>query len=63
MSYSFFATVARMKYISRWALMRNAREENLSEHSLEVAMLARALCTSCNVRYGKHLDADHAAII
>ncbi len=52
-----------MKYISRWALMRNAREENLSEHSLEVAMLAHALCTIGNVRYGKHLDADHAALI
>lgn len=63
MSYSFFATVARMKYINRWALMRNAREENLSEHSLEVAMLAHALCTIGNVRYGRHLDADHAALI
>lgn len=63
MSYSFFATVARMKYINRWALMRNAREENLSEHSLEVAMLAHALCTIGNVRYGRHLDADRAAII
>jgi 5'-deoxynucleotidase len=34
MTYNFFATVSRMKYIDRWALMRNAREENLSEHSL-----------------------------
>ena len=63
MSYSFFATVSRMKYINRWALMRNAREENLSEHSLEVAMIAHALCTIGNVRYGKHLEADQAALI
>ena len=63
MEYSFFATVSRMKYISRWALMRNSREENLSEHSLEVAMIAHALCTIGNVRYGHHLNADHAALI
>ena len=31
---TFFAIVSRMKYIERWALMRSARPENLSEHSL-----------------------------
>lgn len=61
-TYSFFATIARMKYIERWALMRNAREENLSEHSMEVGMIAHALCTIGNVRLGKHLDADRAAL-
>ncbi len=60
---SFFATVSRMKYINRWALMRNTREENLSEHSLEVAMIAHALCVIGNIRHGKELDADHAAMI
>ncbi|MCR5674805.1 MAG: 5'-deoxynucleotidase [Lachnospiraceae bacterium] len=63
MSYSFFATVSRMKYIDRWALMRNAREENLSEHSLEVAMIAHALCVISNTRYGKKLNAEKAALI
>ena len=62
-TYSFFATIARMKYIERWALMRNAREENLSEHSMEVGMIAHALCTIGNVRLGKDLDADRAALI
>jgi len=62
-AYSFFATIARMKYIERWALMRNAREENLSEHSMEVGMIAHALCTLGNIRFGKHLDADRAALI
>lgn len=52
-----------MKYIDRWALMRNSREENLSEHSLEVAMIANALCVIGNVRYGRHLDAEKAALI
>lgn len=59
----FFATVSRMKYINRWALMRNARTENLSEHSLEVAMIAHVLCTIGNVRYDRDLDADRAAMI
>lgn len=39
----FFAMLSRMKYINRWGLMRNARSENLSEHSLEVAYIAHAL--------------------
>ena len=63
MDYPFFATVSRMKYIERWALMRNSRAENLSEHSLEVAMLSHALCTLGNVRLGKQLNAEKAALI
>ena len=63
MNYNFFALISRMKYINRWALMRNTREENLCEHSMEVAMIAHALCTIGNVRYGKNLDANKAALI
>ncbi len=62
-TYNFFATISRMKYIERWALMRNSRPETLSEHSLEVAMLSHLLCTIGNVRYGKKLDAEKAALI
>lgn len=60
---TFFALVSRMKYIERWALMRSARPENLSEHSLEVAMIAHALATIANVRYGRSLDASRAAVV
>lgn len=63
MNYNFFALISRMKYIERWALMRNTRPENLCEHSMEVAMIAHALCTIGNVRYGKNLDANRAAMI
>ena len=63
MTHNFFATISRMKYIERWALMRNSRAETLSEHSLEVAMLSHALCVLGNERYGKHLDANKAALI
>ena len=52
-----------MKYIERWALMRSSRPENLSEHSLDVAMIAHALAVIGNVRYGRNLDADKAALI
>lgn len=40
---NFFAFIFRMKYINRWALMRNTRNENVSEHSLEVSVIAHAL--------------------
>lgn len=63
MSSSFFAMMGRMKYINRWALMRNSREENICEHSQEVAMLSHALCVIGNRRLGKNLDAERAAMI
>lgn len=59
----FLATLSRMKYIERWALMRNSRPENLSEHSLEVSMIAHTLCVIGNARYGKNLNAEKAALI
>lgn len=60
---TFFAAIDRMKYIERWALMHSARGESLSEHSLEVAVIAHALCVIANTRYGKHLNAEKAALI
>lgn len=63
MENGFYATVYRMRYINRWALMRGTNEENLAEHSLDVAMIAHALCLIGNKRYGRHLDANLAAVI
>lgn len=63
MQSTFFAIVSRMKHIDRWALMRSSRPENLSEHSLEVAMIAHALATIGNVRYGRSLDASRASLV
>ena len=59
----FFAMMSRMKYIERWALMRNSIPENISEHSLEVSMLAHALAVIGNRRFGKSLNAEKAALI
>lgn len=41
--YNFFAYIARMKYITRWSLMRNSLPENIQEHSHMAAVLAHAL--------------------
>lgn len=60
---TFFAAIARMKYIERWALMHSARAESLSEHSMEVAMISHALCMIGNERYAKHLNGEKAALI
>lgn len=60
---NFFAMLSRMKYINRWGLMNNTREENISEHSLEVALLAHALVTIANERFGANLSADRAAVM
>ena len=59
----FLAILSRLKYIERWALMRNSRSENLSEHSLEVSMIAHMLCVIGNARYDHHLDASRAALL
>ncbi|MCM1158543.1 MAG: 5'-deoxynucleotidase [Bacteroidales bacterium] len=59
----FFAMLSRMKYINRWALMRNSYPENISEHSLEVGMLAHALVLISNKQFGNRLNAERAALI
>ena len=62
MNNEFYAMISRMKYIDRWALMRNTEAENLMQHSYEVAVLAHALCVLGNTRCGMDLDADKAAV-
>ena len=59
----FYALVFRQKYIRRWGLMRNAREETLSEHACECAVLAHALALIGNRCFGKKYDADRAATL
>ena len=61
--YSFFAMMARMKNIERWALMRNSVRENISEHSLEVAMLAHGLAIIANEKCGQELDPNEVALM
>ncbi len=60
---NFYAMMSRMKYINRWGLMNNTKYENLSEHSLQVAMLAHCLVLIHNKRFAGSLNAERASIL
>ena len=61
--YHFFAYMARMKLIRRWSLMKSVTEENIAEHSAQVAQIAHALALIKNRFFGGELDADRIATI
>jgi 5'-deoxynucleotidase len=56
----FFAYMSRMKHIKRWALMRNTWQEDIAQHSLQVAMIAHALALLRNERFGGGADPERA---
>ena len=58
----FFAYTARMRFISRWALMRNSQPENIQEHSHQVAVLAHALAVIRNRCFGGQVDPGTVAV-
>ena len=60
---NFYAMMSRMEYINRWGLMNNTKYENLSEHSLQVAMLAHCLVLIHNKRFAGSLNAERASIL
>lgn len=57
----FFAYVSRMRFIQRWALMRNTVPENVQEHSHQVAVLAHALAVIRNKNFNGQVDAGAVA--
>lgn len=60
--YSFYAYISRMRYISRWGLMRNSCPENIQEHSHMVAVLAHALGLISREVYGhSHISPETCA--
>lgn len=59
----FFAYLSKMKFITRWSLMRNTWRENLQEHSLQVAMVAHILAVIRNRLYGGDLDPERVALL
>ena len=63
MKNGFFAFTARIKYINRWALMRNTTYETLSQHSQEVAVIAHALAVIGNKRLSENYNAERAALL
>ena len=62
MAYNFYAFMDRMKYIKRWSLMRSVREENIMEHSQQVAMLSHALAIITNKMYGGSLNVEKCVL-
>ena len=61
MSDNFFAYISRMRYITRWSLMRNSVPENIQEHSHMVAVLAHALGLIRRDVFGLDCDPEEAA--
>ena len=57
----FFAWLFRMRYIRRWALMRNTASENVLEHTCETAAIAHALAVIRNRIFGGDADPGAAA--
>ena len=62
MSEHFFPMIARMRYITRWGLMRNTDPENIQEHSHMVAVLAHALAVIQNEKFGGQVDPGAVAV-
>ena len=58
---NFYALMARMKNIDRWALMRSVMPENVQEHSHMVAVLAHALAVIRRDVFGIPCDPNAAA--
>lgn len=63
MSQSFFAYISRLRYISRWGLMRNTVQENVQEHSHMVAVFAHALALIRRDIYGQEIDPGTVALL
>lgn len=59
----FYSMLSRMKLINRWGLMRNTRNENISEHSLETAMIAHCLAVVHNTYFGGNVNAERCALL
>lgn len=59
----FFAFISRMKFIKRWSLMRSVREENIMEHSLDVAIIAHALALIKNKMFGGGVNVEKVVLL
>lgn len=60
-SSSFYAYLSRLRWIKRWGLKRNAHEENVMEHSWEVAVIAHTLALIKNRYFDGKVDAHAVA--
>lgn len=61
MSSNYYGMIFRMKFIKRWALMRNMSEESLSQHSLDTAFIAHGLAVIGKTRFMDNISPECAA--
>lgn len=57
----FYAYLSRLRWIKHWGLKRNAHEENVMEHSWEVAVIVHTLALIKNRYFEGNLDANAIA--
>ena len=62
MDYPVYALLSRMRYITRWGLMRNTFSENIQEHSHMVAVLAHGLALIRRDILGLEAEPERAAV-
>lgn len=60
---TFLSWIVRMSLIKRWALMLCIRQENVSEHSHQVAVIAHMLAVIKNKLFEGNINADRVATI
>lgn len=58
----FYAFMDRMKFIRRWSLMRSVREENILEHTGQVALFTHALCEIENSIFAGNVNVERAVL-
>ena len=60
--FNFNALLARLKYIPRWSLMRQNVEEDLAQHTSEVALIVHTLCLLANNKFNHPVNSEKVVV-
>jgi 5'-deoxynucleotidase len=58
----FFAYISKLRWLQRWGMKRNVINENVMEHSWEVATIAHVLALVRNRYFGGQLDVNAVVV-
>ena len=58
----FYAYISKIRWLKRWGLKRNTTDENVMEHSWEVAAIAHTLAIIHNRYFDGSIDANLVAV-
>jgi 5'-deoxynucleotidase len=58
----FYAYISKLRWLQRWGLKRNTVNENVMEHSWEVATITHALALIKNRYFGGNLDVNAVVV-